>query len=174
MEELLNLGVTRFFRAGTCGGISRGLRTGDLVIATAAAPVDGATRTYLHGDPYAPAADFDVTRALVDAAARQGIEAVIGPVASVDVFYNTDADYVTKWKSRGIVAFEMEASALFYLAARAQGSGKDVRAGCILTVSDTLGPKDESVGMDYMSLEDLEAATRRMIEIALEAGTALG
>jgi len=32
MEELLNLGVTRFIRAGTCGGISRGLRTGDLVI----------------------------------------------------------------------------------------------------------------------------------------------
>jgi DeoD family purine-nucleoside phosphorylase len=173
MEELLNLGVTRFIRAGTCGGISRGLRTGDLVIATAAAPVDGATRTYLHGDPYAPAADFDVTRALVDAAAKQGIKAVIGPVASVDVFYNTDDDYVTKWKSRGIVAFEMEASALFYLAARAQGSGRDVRAGCILTVSDTLGPKDDSVGMDYMSLEDLEAATRRMIEIALEAGTSL-
>jgi purine-nucleoside phosphorylase len=173
MEELLNLGVTRFIRAGTCGGIGRGLRTGDLVIATAAAPVDGATRTYLHGDPYAPAADFDVTRALVDAAAARGMKAVVGPVASVDVFYNTDDDYVTKWKSRGILCFEMEAAALFYLAARAQGSGKDVKAGCILTVSDTLGPADESVGADYMSLDDLEAATRRMIEVALEAGTSL-
>jgi len=173
MEELLNLGVTRFIRAGTCGGIGRGLRTGDLVIATAAAPVDGATRTYLHGDPYAPAADFDVTRALVDAAAARSVKAVVGPVASVDVFYNTDDDYVTKWKSRGIVAFEMEAAALFYLAARAQGSGKDVKAGCILTVSDTLEPADDFVGADYMSLDDLEAATRRMIEIALDAGTAL-
>jgi purine-nucleoside phosphorylase len=173
MEELLNLGVTRFIRAGTCGGIGRGLRTGDLVIATAAAPVDGATRTYLHGDPYAPAADFEMTRALVDAAAAKGIKAVVGPVASVDVFYNTDSDYVSKWKDRGILAFEMEASALFYLAARAQGSGKDVKAGCILTVSDTLGPADDSVGADYMSLDELEAATRRMIEVALEAGTSL-
>ncbi len=173
MEELLNLGVTRFIRAGTCGGISRGLRTGDIVIATAAAPVDGATRTYLHGDPYAPAADFEVTRALVDAAGERDVKAVVGPVASVDVFYNTDADYVSKWKSRGIVAFEMEAAALFYLAARAQGSGKDVRAGCILTVSDTLSAEDEPVGADYMSLDDLEAATARMIEIALEAGTSL-
>src|SRR4051812_49759393 len=57
MEELLMLGVTRFIRTGTCGGIGRGLRTGDVVVATAAVPADGATRTYLHGDPFAPAAD---------------------------------------------------------------------------------------------------------------------
>jgi DeoD family purine-nucleoside phosphorylase len=172
MEELLNLGVQRFIRAGTCGGIGPGLRTGDVVIATAAAPVDGATRTYLHGDPYAPAADFDLTRALVDAARGRGVKVELGQVASVDVFYNTDEDYVTKWRSRGILAFEMEAAALFYLAARAHAAGDDVSAGCILTVSDTLGAQDDSVGADYMALEDLEAATRRMIEIALEAGTA--
>ena len=175
MEELLNLGVTRFIRTGTCGGIGRGLRTGDVVIATAAAPVDGATRTYLHGDPYAPAADFELTRALVDTAAARGVKAVTGPVASVDVFYNPDEDYVTRWKSRGILAFEMEAAALFYLAAREQGKGRDVRAACILTVSDTLGETDagetETTEETYMSLDDLEAATRRMIEIALEAGT---
>ena len=44
-------------------------------------------------------------------------------------------------------------------------------ARCILTVSDTLVAEDEAVGADYMSLDELEAATRRMIEIALEAGT---
>ncbi len=173
MEELLNLGVTRFIRAGTCGGIGRGLHTGDLVVATAAVPADGATRTYLHGDPFAPAADFELTRALVDTARGHGIKPAIGVVSSVDVFYNTDPDYAEKMRSRGIVAVEMEASALFYLAMRELGRGKDVRAACILTVSDTLAPDDDSVGADYMSLEDLEAATRRMIEIALEAGTSL-
>src|SRR3990170_2295625 len=61
LEELLRLGARRLVRIGTCGGIGRGLRTGDLVVATAAAPVDGSTRTYLHGDPYAPAADFELT-----------------------------------------------------------------------------------------------------------------
>ena len=176
LEELLRLGARRLIRIGTCGGIGRGLRTGDLVVATAAAPVDGSTRTYLHGDPYAPAADFELTRALVDAARARGVKVGIGPVASVDVFYNPDPDYVTKWRSRGILAFEMEAAALFYLAARAQGSGEDVRAGCILTVSDTLGEQDtgdvETSEETYMELADLEAATVRMIEIALEAGTA--
>jgi purine-nucleoside phosphorylase len=56
---------------------------------------------------------------------------------------------------------------------REQGKGNDVRGACILTVSDTLVKDDESYGADYMSLEDLEQATKKMIEIALEAGTSL-
>jgi DeoD family purine-nucleoside phosphorylase len=171
VEELLRLGATRLVRVGTTGGIGRGIRTGDLVVATGATPVDGATRTYLHGDPFAPVPDFGLTRALVDAAAARGVRAFVGPVATVDVFYNPDADYVSKWRSRGILGFEMEASALFYLAARAQGAGEDVRAACILTVSDTLS-EEESSEETYLSLADLDAATDRMIEIALEAGTA--
>ena len=95
----------------------------------------------------------------------------IGPVATVDVFYNPDEDYVTKWRGRGILGFEMEASALFYLASRAQGSGRTCARRCALTVSDTLSEEETSEGT-YLSLADLEAATDRMIEIALEAGTA--
>lgn len=171
MEELINLGVKRFIRTGTCGGIARGLKTGDVVVATAAVPADGATRTYLHGDPFAPAADFELTRALVDAARKRGVEPNPGVVQSVDVFYNPDSDYASKMRGRGVVAVEMEASALFLLAMREQGSGNDVRGACILTVSDTLLKDDDSVGADYMSLEDLEEATKTMIQIALEAGT---
>src|ERR671915_1989221 len=85
VEELLRLGAKRFIRVGTCGGIAPGLKTGDLVIASAAAPVDGATRTYLHGEAYAPAADFGLTHALFHAAEEVGIPARVGQVASVDV-----------------------------------------------------------------------------------------
>ena len=172
VEELLNLGVTRLVRVGTTGGIGRGVRAADLVIATAAAPVDGSTATYLHGDPYAPAADFELTRALVDAARARGVEPHIGQVATVDVFYNADDDYVTKWRARNILGFEMEAAALFYLAARAAGAGEDVRAACILTVSDTLS-EEESSEDTYLPLDALEKATDRMIEVALEAGLSI-
>lgn len=173
MEELLMLGATRFIRTGTCGGIQHGLKTGDVVVATASVPMDGSTRTYLHGDPFAPAADFDLTRALVDTARAKGIDPHPGVVQSVDVFYNPDSDYAAKMRSRGVIAVEMEASALFYLAMREQGKGQDVRGACILTVSDTLIKDDDAVGADYMSLESLEEATKTMIEIALEAGTSL-
>lgn len=168
VEELLRLGAKRLIRVGTCGGIGPGLKTGDLVIATAACPVDGATRTYLHGEAYAPAADFALTRALVESAERQGIPVRAGLVASVDVFYNTDADYAQRWRDRGVLAFEMEASALFYLAAR---SG--VQAACALVVSDVLSEVETSEET-YLSPDELAAAVDRMVVLALGAAGGIG
>jgi DeoD family purine-nucleoside phosphorylase len=170
VEELLRLGARRLIRVGTTGGIGKGIRVGDIIVATAAAPVDGATRTYLHGESYAPAADFELTRALVDGTRASGVEAHVGPVATVDVFYNQDADYARRWRERGILGFEMEAAALFFLAARARAAGGDVRAACILTVGDVLSEEVTSEE-SFLSPEDLKAATDRMIGIALEAGT---
>jgi purine-nucleoside phosphorylase len=168
VEELLRLGARSLIRVGTCGGIAAGLKTGDLVIATGACPVDGATRTYLHGEAYAPVADFELTRALVDAASNEGVDVRTGLVASVDVFYNPDDDYARRWRERGVLAFEMEASALFFLAAR---SG--VRAACALTVSDVLS-EEVTTEESYLPLEELDRAIDRMIRVALDAGTRLG
>jgi len=163
VEELLRLGAKQMVRVGTCGGIAAGLKTGDLVIATAACPTDGATATYLRGEAYAPAADFGLTRALVDGAEGAGIAVHTGLVASVDVFYNPDADYAQRWRDRGVLAFEMEASALFYLAAR---SG--TQAACILTVSDVLSEEDTSEET-YLSPQELATAVDRMVDVALAA-----
>ncbi len=171
VEELLRLGARRLIRVGTCGGIGRGIVTGDLVIASAATPFDGATATYLHGEPYAPAADFSLVRGLVDAATSRGVRHHVGPVCTVDVFYNPDADYFSRWAARGILAFEMETSALYYLAARAFAAGSDVRAATILTVSDVLNA-DTSSEESYLPLDALERSTDTMIEVALEAAAA--
>jgi purine-nucleoside phosphorylase len=164
-EELLRLGVRQLVRVGTCGGIAPGIRTGDMVLALSATPADGATRTYLHGDPYAPTADWALTHAIYHAAHDAQIPVHVGSVASVDVFYNTDADYASKWRSRGVLAFEMEASALFYLAAR-----EGVQAACVLTVSDVLS-EEVTTEESYLSPEALGAAVERMIEVALLAAS---
>jgi len=171
VEELLRFGVRRLVRVGTCGGIGAGIRTGDIVVATSAAPVDGTTRTHLGGDPYAPTADFDLSRALVDAARATTIPTHVGPVATVDLLYNPHLDYLERWRSRGILGFEMEAAALFYLASRASASGADVRAACILTVSDVLS-ETETTEATYLPLAELERATERMINAALEGALA--
>ena len=68
--------------------------------------------------------------------------------------------------------FEMEAAALFTLAARAYAAGDDVRAACILTVTDTLS-EEESSDDTYLPLDALEKATDTMIEVALEAGLSI-
>lgn len=166
-EELLRLGARQLIRVGTCGGIAPGLRTGDLILALSASPVDGATRTYLHGDPYAPTADFALTHAIYHEAEAGGVPIRVGSVASVDVFYNTDADYAGKWRERGVLAFEMEASALFFLAARA-----GVQAACVLTVSDLLS-EELTTEETYLGPDELAAAVDRMIDLTLRAATRL-
>ena len=171
VDELLRMGAERLIRVGTCGGIGRGIKTGEIVIASAAAPVDGATRTFLHGDPYAPTADFGLLRALVDQAANHGQRPHVGQVATVDLFYNPDSDYSSKWRSRGVLAFEMETSVLYYLAARAHAAGARAAAAAILTVSDTLSEEATSEE-SYMPLDELNLAIDRTIEIALDAGIA--
>ena len=171
VEELLRLGATRLIRVGTCGGIGRGIRTGDLVIASAATPADGTTATYLNGDPYAATADFELTRGMADAATRRGLRYHVGQVCTVDVFYNEASDYVKKWRSRGVLAFEMEASALFYLAARARAAGDDVRAATILTVSDLLS-QDTTPEESYLPHDELERSVADTIDVALEAAKA--
>jgi purine-nucleoside phosphorylase len=171
VEELLRLGARRLIRVGTCGGIGPGIRTGDLVIATAATPNDGATRTYLGDEPYAPTADFELTRSLVDAAVQRGIRPHVGQICTIDVFYNPDAGFVPRMRARGILALEMETSALYYLAARAFAAGDDVRAATILTVSDVLSEETTSE-QSYLPLEELERATERMFDLGLEAAIA--
>jgi purine-nucleoside phosphorylase len=171
VEELLRLGAERLIRVGTCGGIGRGIKTGEIVIATAAAPVDGATRTYLHGDPYAPTADFGLVRALVETAEKHGQKPHVGQVATVDVFYNPDSDYFSKWRSRGVLAFEMETSVLYYLASRARAAGAKAAAATILTVSDVLS-EETTPEESYLPLDELNRSIEPTIEIALEAGTA--
>ena len=170
VEELLRLGAERLIRVGTCGGIGRGIKTGEIVVAISAAPVDGATATYLHGDPYAPTADFELVRALVETAEKKGVKPHVGQVATVDVFYNPDPDYFSKWRSRGVLGFEMETSVLYYLAARARATGANVAAASILTVSDILSEEATSEE-SYLPMEELNRSIEQTIEIALEAGT---
>jgi len=171
VEELLRLGARRLIRVGTCGGIGRGIKTGEIVIASSAAPVDGATRTYLHGDPYAPTADFGLVRTLVETAERLGQKPHVGQVATVDVFYNPDSDYFSKWRSRGVLAFEMETSVFLLPGGSGQGRG---RGGLRGDDSDRErralrgGQFEES----YLPLDELNRSIERTIEIALEAGIA--
>lgn len=161
-EELLQLGARVLVRVGTCGGVGAAVRPGDLVIATASCPLDGTTAAYLDGAAYAPAAAFAVTRALVDAADRLGVAHRTGLIATEDAFYHPEPDHAERWAARGVLAFEMEASALFTIAAL-----RAAAAGCILAVSNS------SKALDWIGGDDLDAAVGRMIDVALAAVPAL-
>ena len=144
VEELVQLGVKTLVRVGTAGIIHENIAPGDLVVATASVPQDGTTRMYLRGEPHAPAASFEVTRALVEAARAgntAGNETVpvhvpvhVGLIQTEDAFYATTPDDVARLAARGVLAVEMEASALFLL-----GQLRGVKTGCALVASNRIG-----------------------------------
>ena len=157
-EECITLGARCLLRVGTCGASHSGLQPGDLVVATAAVPGDGTTRQYLGGDPYAPAASYLVLEACVNAARRAGSRHHVGLVITEDAFYATGAGAAKRLAGRGILAVEMEAAALFTVAAL-----RGVHAGALLTVSNTLGDTT------FAPPEILSAGVTRMIKVALDA-----
>ena len=129
--ELYNFyDVKTIIRVGSAGSINMDLHVGDLVVA------QGACTNSSYGDQYelpgtfAPIADFGLVRGAVEACEKFGYKYKVGNVLSSDTFYS-DNPHNDKWMTMGVLAVEMEASALYMNAARA---GK--RALVILTVSD--------------------------------------
>jgi DeoD family purine-nucleoside phosphorylase len=164
-EELLRLGARQLIRVGTTGALRAEIELGSIVIATASTPTDGTTQTFMGGKPYAPAADFALTHALVHAAERLGVPFRVGPIATLDVFshYHPDPNFVRPWREAGALAVEMEASALFYLAAT-----RRVQAACVGVVVD-IDSGDADQEHTYLSAEQLNAAVERMVDVVLAA-----
>ena len=162
-EELIQLGAKNLLRVGTCGGYHRDLQLGDLIVATAATPQDGTVSSLTQGVPYAPAAHFDVVHAAHHAAENAGRRTFVGPIVSSDLFYDPEDEPATLWSNLGILAVEMEAAAIFTIAAM-----RGVRAGCLLTVSDTIGAEVVRIGDD-----ELRGAVDNMMTLALGTLNAL-
>ena len=160
MEELVTLGVKRFLRVGTCGGLQLDLHIGDLVVALSAVPADGTARHYVDGEPHAPTASWDLVHAAVHAAKELGVPVRVGPIVSSDTFYDPDSGRHNRWSQRGLLAVEMEAAVIFTIAAL-----RGVQAGCLLTVSD-YAVHGEAVAR--ISDEELQAAVDRMTRLALQ------
>jgi DeoD family purine-nucleoside phosphorylase len=163
-DELIQLGAKNLLRVGTCGGYHPEMELGDLVIATAATPQDGTVSSLTGGTPYAPAAHFDLVHASYHAAKKSDQRPFLGPVVSADLFYDPEENPQALWHSLGVLAVEMEASAIFTLAAM-----RGVRAGCLLTVSDAIGPDK----VERIEDSALKGAVDEMVGLALNTLKAL-
>jgi DeoD family purine-nucleoside phosphorylase len=164
IEELVQLGVKRLLRVGTCGGLQADLRLGDLIVAISAVAADS-TAQHLVSEPHTPTADWELVHGAVHAAKELGKPVRVGPIVSSDLFYNPDDGQYGRWSGRGILAVEMEAAVLFTL-----GALRKVKTGCLLTVSDVV------VGGEFVRItdEEMRRAVDEMTELALGTVTADG
>lgn len=129
-EELARGGARILIRAGTCGALQDEIADGDAVIATGAVRDEGLTpRLVPAGFP--ALAHHEVIAALTDAAGGQGLPAHTGLVLTSDLFYPSEAlglDW-KPWQACRVQVVEMEAAALFVIAAL-----HGAKAGAILAV----------------------------------------
>src|SRR3954449_2228146 len=162
-EELIKLGCTKLMRVGTCGGLQAHHALGDLIVALTAVPDDNTAMHLVGGEPHCPTASWELIHGAVHAAKEIGQSMHVGPIVSSDLFYNPHEGQYERWSKRGVLAVEMEASALFTV-----GAIRGAHAGCLLTVSDIVV---EGV-FTRITDEELRAAVDRMTQVALATATA--
>ena len=167
LEELANCGADTFIRVGTCGGMQEEVLSGDLVIASGAIRMDGASREYAPVE-YPAVSDHTVLRALEDAAENLGKRYHIGVVHCKDAFYGqhnpellpNSAVLLQNWDAYlklGCLASEMESATLFIV-----GGYRKVRTGTVLlTMANQTRAKK---GLSNPIVHDTDSAIRTAIE----------
>ncbi len=162
VNELMQVGIKRFIRIGTCGSIQPHVSVGSIVVSQAALCRQGAALDIAPVE-YPAVADPYLTIALVNTAQKLGIRCHLGITASVDTFYegqeriDSSANSQLQPWLRGITAtyrqlnilnYEMEAGTLLKMAGVYGFS-----AGCVCavvaqrTVAETIvvADKDDTV-----------------------------
>jgi purine-nucleoside phosphorylase len=153
--------VQTVVRVGSCGALSERLAMRDLVIASGACTDSAMNRIAFSGLDYAPVADFGLLRAAAEAAehvAATGPGVHVGLVFSGDSFYPARPELLQRMVEHGVLAVEMEASALYTIAAK-----HDRRALAVCTVSDHIVTGEQTTAAER------EQTFGEMVEIALTA-----
>ena len=153
--ELFNFyGVKTIIRVGSAGSMSPDLHIGDLVMAMGACTNSHYGDQYNLPGTYAPIADFGLLRAAVEKAEELGYRYKVGNIYSSDIFYD-ERQGTPEWQKMGVLAVEMEASALYMNAAR---SGN--KALCICTISDSM------VTGEATTAEERQNSFTKMMDVA--------
>lgn len=158
VTELMNeYDVQKLIRVGTCGSIHHNVKVRDVILAQSASTDSKMNELIFKGINFAPTADFDLLLKAYNAGLEKGLNLKVGNVFTEDVFYNDYAEH-EKWAQYGILALEMESSALYTLAAK---YGR--QALSILTVSDHL------LTGEVTTSEERQLTFNDMIVVALDA-----
>lgn len=157
--ELFNeYDVQSIIRVGSCGAMNETVKVRDIILASGACTDSGMNKIRFEGIDFACIADFHLLRAAYDAALSKDAGVHVGNIYSSDSFYHDRPELGQRLAQYGVLAVEMEAAALYTLAAK---FGRKSLAIC--TVSDHL------LTGEATSSAEREQSFSEMIEIALES-----
>jgi uridine phosphorylase len=132
LEKLIALGAQRLWVLGWCGSLQPDLRIGDLVVPITAFSEEG-TSAHYPVDEQSRRSDPCLNEHLKRALHRANLPFRAGPVWTTDAIYRETRAKVAEYGSMGILAVEMEISALISVAAY-----RSVALAGVLVVSDEL------------------------------------
>lgn len=156
-ELIQSYGVKNLIRVGTCGGYSEKVKVRDLIIAMSASTDSNLNLVRFQGRTFAPTASFELLKPAYDIAVQKGFDPKVGSIYSSDIFYGDDNEDWKKWAKFGCLGVEMEAAALYTIAAKFA-----VNALALLTVSDHF------VTGEVTSAEERQTTFTNMMEVALD------
>ncbi len=157
-ELICDYDVQTLVRIGTCGSLVEDLLVRDVLLAQGACTDSSFNKLKFNGMDFAPLADFELLRNAHDFAKQKGIRIQVRNVLTSDTFYNDDiSNPYQLWQTYGVPAVEMEAAALYTIAARFRR-----KALAILTVSNHLLTGEE------LSATERQQSFTDMVKIALE------
>jgi purine-nucleoside phosphorylase len=157
-ELFTDYDVQAVTRVGSCGALTEELGLRDLVIASGACTDSSMNRLRFEGFDYAPVADFELLRKAHAAAQEKPVTTKVGLLLSSDSFYHPRPELTARMAEYGVLAVEMEASALYTLAAKHRR-----QALAICTVSDHIVTGEETTSAER------QETFGHMVEVALAA-----
>ncbi len=171
VESLARLGARTLLRVGTTGCIQPQIALGDLIIASGAVRLDGASQAYVRSE-YPAAAHPEAVMALIQACDALGFTYHVGVTASTDSWYlgqgrpgwqeyapSFSRNLLPDLQAAGVLNFEMESSALLTIAGL-----YGLRAGAIFAV--VANRNDNS--FQVSGVERAVAATNRAVLLLAE------
>lgn len=171
VNELVQVGIKRFLRVGTCGSIQPYIPVGDLVISQGCLCRQGAALDIAPVE-YPAIADPFLTVALVETARKLNIPYHLGITASVDTFYEGQersessanlhlqswlTGITSTYRQLNILNYEMEAGTLLKMA-----GVYGFTAACVCAV---VAQRTEA---ETIAVADKETAVKRAIDVAID------
>jgi len=164
LEELAAFGVSRTVHVGYCGSIQEEVGLGDIVLPSHAVREDGTSYHYLPGaEKCRP--DQVLLDGLHDWLQQRGMTASVGAIWTTDALYRETVKKVRRYREEGVLAVDMEMSALF-------AAGAILRVGVVglLLVSDQLSNDAWTPGFFHPRLLEMERVINNIIMEWVEAG----
>ncbi|MCV2526209.1 MAG: purine-nucleoside phosphorylase [Candidatus Lightella neohaematopini] len=160
-ELIVDFGVKKIIRVGSCGAVKHELNLRDIIIGMAASTNSKINRIRFMDNDFSAVADFNMLCNVVNVANILNIKIHVGSIFSTDLFYIPDYNkkkLLNMLNKYGILGIEMEAAGIYSIAAEL-----GVQALVICTVSDHVLKRTS------LSILEKQNSFDDMITLALES-----